>query len=153
MFKRLYLYENGRKEIYVYQRINLLYMGIFMKEFYQMSSKEALEQMNSSMNGVSKEEASSLLEKHGENVLQEGERKSLLMVFLEQFKDLLVIILMIAATISMISGNVESTVVIIIVIILNALLGTVQFAKAQKSLDSLKALSSPNASLRFPQKN
>ena len=64
---------------------------------------------------------------------------------MEQFCDLLVVILIIAALISMVSGNVESTVVILAVIILNAILGTVQHAKAEKSLDSLKSLSSPNA--------
>lgn len=66
---------------------------------------------------------------------------------------LLVVILIIAALISMVSGNVESTVVILAVIILNAILGTVQHAKAEKSLDSLKSLSSPNAKvLRDGQK-
>ena len=80
-------------------------------------------------------------------------RKSTLQVFLEQFCDLLVVILIIAALISMVSGNVESTVVILAVIILNAILGTVQHAKAEKSLDSLKSLSSPNAKvLRDGQK-
>lgn len=89
----------------------------------------------------------------GENVLEEGKRKSTLQVFLEQFCDLLVVILIIAALISMVSGNVESTVVILAVIILNAILGTVQHAKAEKSLDSLKSLSSPNAKvLRDGQK-
>ncbi|CCX97353.1 putative uncharacterized protein [Enterocloster bolteae CAG:59] len=72
---------------------------------------------------------------------------------MEQFCDLLVVILIIAALISMVSGNVESTVVILAVIILNAILGTVQHAKAEKSLDSLKSLSSPNAKvLRDGQK-
>ena len=67
------------------------------------------------------------------------------MIFLEQFKDLLVIILIIAAIISMSTGNVESAVVIIAVLILNAILGTVQFVKAEKSLESLKNLSAPIA--------
>ena len=66
-------------------------------------------------------------------------------MFLEQFKDLLVIILMIAAVISALSSNVESTIVIFAVLILNAVLGTVQYVKAEKSLESLKAMSSPYA--------
>ena len=66
-------------------------------------------------------------------------------VFLEQFKDLLVVILIAAAVISMLSGNVESTVVIFAVLILNAVLGTVQHCKAEKSLESLKAMSAPTA--------
>ena len=68
--------------------------------------------------------------------------------FLSQFADLLVVILIIAAIISMISGNVESTVVIVAVIIMNAVLGTIQHKKAEKSLDSLKSLSSPSAKVQ-----
>lgn len=81
----------------------------------------------------------------GENILQEGKKKSTLEVFLGQFCDLLVVILIIAAIISMFSGNEESTIVILLVLIMNAVLGTVQHVKAQRSLDSLKQLSSPNA--------
>ena len=69
----------------------------------------------------------------------------MLQIFLEQFKDLLVIILIIAALISAVSENVESTIVIFAVLILNAILGTVQYLKAEKSLESLKAMSSPTA--------
>ena len=69
----------------------------------------------------------------------------MLQVFLGQFADLLVVILIIAAAISAFSGNMESTLVILVVIVLNAVLGTVQYKKAEKSLDSLKSLSSPNA--------
>lgn len=77
--------------------------------------------------------------------LRGGKKKSTLQVFLSQFADLLVIILIIAAGISMFTGNQESTLVIVAVIILNAILGTVQHKKAEKSLDSLKSLSSPTA--------
>ncbi|MCB6575215.1 hypothetical protein LI165_14395, partial [Phascolarctobacterium faecium] len=66
-------------------------------------------------------------------------------VFLEQFKDLLVVILTIAAIISLLSGESESTIVIFAVLLLNAVLGTVQYVKAEKSLESLKAMSSPVA--------
>ena len=84
-------------------------------------------------------------EQYGPNKLSEGKKKSTLQVFLEQFKDLLVIILIIAALISAVSENVESTIVIFAVLILNAILGTVQYVKAEKSLESLKAMSSPTA--------
>ncbi len=77
--------------------------------------------------------------------LRAGEKRSALQVFLDQFKDLLVIILIIAAVISMISGDVESTAVIFAVLLLNAVLGTVEHQKAEKSLDSLKSLSAPMA--------
>ncbi len=116
-----------------------------MKQAYQMELDEVFEQTEADEKGLTLEEVRSRLKKYGENVLQEGKKKTALVVFLEQFKDLLVLILMIAAVISMVSGNVESTVVIFVVIVLNAILGTVQYVKAEKSLDSLKALSSPCA--------
>ena len=79
------------------------------------------------------------------NELVEGKRTSTFAVFFGQFKDLLVIILLIAAFISFLLGEVGSTVVILIVVILNAILGTVQHVKAEQSLDNLKALTSPVA--------
>ena len=81
----------------------------------------------------------------GPNKLSEGRKKSVAVVFLEQFKDLLVVILTIAAIISLLSGESESTIVIFAVLLLNAVLGTVQYVKAEKSLESLKAMSSPVA--------
>ena len=116
-----------------------------MKEWYQQTKEELLEHFRVTEHGLTGEEASKRLAESGENVLKEGKRKSTLQVFFEQFCDLLVVILIIAALISMVSGNVESTIVIIAVIVLNAILGTVQHAKAEKSLDSLKSLSSPSA--------
>ena len=124
-----------------------------MKEWYQQTKEELLEHFRVTEHGLTGEEAGKRLAESGENVLKEGKRKSTLQVFFEQFCDLLVVILIIAALISMVSGNVESTIVIIAVIVLNAILGTVQHAKAEKSLDSLKSLSSPNAKvLRDGQK-
>ncbi len=116
-----------------------------MKEWYQQTKEDLLEHFRVTEHGLSGEEAGKRLAEKGENVLKEGKRKSTLQVFFEQFCDLLVVILIIAALISMVSGNVESTIVIIAVIVLNAILGTVQHAKAEKSLDSLKSLSSPSA--------
>ncbi len=116
-----------------------------MKDFYLMTKEEVLEKLDTSSNGFSKNQVQEKLEKYGLNQLQEGKRKTTFEVFLSQFADLLVIILIIAAIISMLSGNIESTIVIFVVIIMNAVLGTVQHKKAEKSLDSLKSLSSPNA--------
>ena len=116
-----------------------------MKEWYQMREDEVLEALGSDVNGLSSEKAEALLKTHGENVLRETKKKSVWRVFAEQFADLLVIILIIAAIISMISGNVESTIVIFAVITMNAILGTVQHEKAEKSLASLKTLSAPTA--------
>ena len=113
--------------------------------YHRQTPEQALEEQKVSLSGLSAQEASRREEAFGPNKLSEGKKKSILQVFLEQFKDLLVIILMAAACISAASGNVESTIVIFAVLILNAILGTVQYLKAEKSLESLKAMSSPTA--------
>ena len=116
-----------------------------MKNWYQMSQAQVMKTKETSGEGISGAEAAKRLKQYGPNILEEGKKKSLLQVFGEQFLDLLVIILIIAAVISALSGNPESTAVIIVVLILNAILGTVQYSKARKSLESLKNLSSPRA--------
>ena len=113
--------------------------------YYKQTPQQALETQKTSANGLSGQEVQARAQQFGPNQLAEGEKKSVLQVFAEQFKDLLVIILIIAALISAASGNLESTIVIIAVLILNAILGTVQYFKAEKSLESLKAMSSPTA--------
>lgn len=115
------------------------------KNYWNYSTKELEKEFNVTENGLSDSRVEEILREKGENVLQEGKKKSILQVFLGQFCDLLVVILIIAAIISMFSGNVESTIVILLVLIMNAVLGTVQHVKAQRSLESLKQLSSPNA--------
>lgn len=95
--------------------------------------------------GLSTKQVNQIRQEKGQNILQEGKKKSVFEVFAEQFCDLLVIILLIAAGISMFSGDAESTIVILLVLVMNAVLGTIQHVKAQKSLDSLKQLSSPSA--------
>lgn len=116
-----------------------------MKTWYQRTEEDILTELHVTKDGHRSEAAAELLETKGENVLEGGKKKSTLQVFLSQFADLLVIILIIAAVISAFTGSEESTIVIIAVIILNAILGTVQHKKAEKSLDSLKSLSSPLA--------
>ena len=116
-----------------------------MKNWYQLTESETLDNLGVTSEGLSSQQADSLLEKHGKNVLEESKKKSVFQVFLSQFADLMVIILIIAAIVSMFSGSVESTIVIFAVITLNAILGTVQHVKAEKSLESLKSLSSPSA--------
>ena len=105
--------------------------------WYQLTKEQVLEKLGVTKDGLSLKNAEEILQKNGENVLQEGKRKTALQVFLSQFADLLVIILIIAAIISMFSGNIESTIVIFAVITLNAILGTVQHINEEKSLDSL----------------
>ena len=115
-------------------------MSLFNKE-----KDFVLMEMQSSLNGLSSAESKARLEKYGENKLTEKKKKSAIIVFLEQFKDLLVIILLIAAIISGATGEWAGMGVIFAVIIMNAILGTVQYLKAEKSLDALKKLSAPSA--------
>ncbi len=116
-----------------------------MEKQWKLSQQALLEELQTSMDGLTQEEAKKRLEQYGYNKLQEGKRKGVLQVFAEQFADLLVVILIIAAVISALTGGIEGTIVILAVLILNAILGTVQHFKAQKSLDSLKAMAAPNA--------
>lgn len=116
-----------------------------MTQYHQQSSAEVMNKLSVTNQGLSDSDVQKRQEVYGFNVLEEGKKISTLAVFFGQFKDLLVIILMVAAAISFLLGEVESTIVILIVIILNAILGTVQHVKAEKSLGNLKALSSPIA--------
>lgn len=116
-----------------------------MKQYYLQTKDEVLKEFKTGSDGLSTKQADENLAKYGRNALVEGKKKTAFQVFLEQFKDLMVIILIIAAVISAFTGDLESTLVIIAVLILNAILGTVQHVKAEKSLESLKSLSSPSA--------
>jgi len=114
-------------------------------DFYKLSREAAAKEIGASLEGLTASEAADRLKKYGKNELQEEGRKSPLLVFLSQYKDFLVIILIIAAIISMILGDIESSLVILVVITINAILGTAQELKAEASLAGLKAMSSPTA--------
>lgn len=116
-----------------------------MEKYFQKSIEETMKYFNVSKNGLNSKETKKQRELYGYNELVEKKKDTILKVFLEQFKDFLVIILIIAGIISMVTGNIESTIVIFAVITLNAILGTVQHVKAENSLNSLKKLSSPHA--------
>lgn len=115
------------------------------KEIWSCSVEELMKRLHATENGLSEADVERIRKEKGENILTEGRKKSTISVFFSQFADLLVIILIIAAIVSMFSGNVESTIVILLVLVMNAVLGTIQHVKAQKSLESLKQLSSPSA--------
>ncbi len=116
-----------------------------MKNYYQLSGEETLKSINGSTEPLSEEQIRANQEKYGPNELVEGKKKSVLQIFLEQYKDFLVIILIIAAIVSGMVGDTEAAVVILVVITMNAILGTVQTIKAEQSLESLKKLSGPEA--------
>ena len=113
--------------------------------YYQKRISEVMKACETSENGLSHEEIIKRHQQFGYNILDEKKKANPFMIFLKQFQDLLVIILIIAAIISGMSGQIESTIVIVSVIIVNAILGTIQTLKAEKSLDSLKKLSVPKA--------
>ena len=116
-----------------------------MRGYYEKTPEESLEMLGVTSNGLNDEEITKRREEYGFNELEEAARKSPFQVFLEQFKDFLVIILLGAAIISAFLGKLESTIVIMVVVIINSILGTIQHIKAEQSLKGLKALSSPVA--------
>ena len=116
-----------------------------MKTYYQMSEEEIRQEVNQGSQPLTVDQVRNRQKEYGPNELIEGEKKSLLGIFAEQFRDFLVIILMISAAVSWILGEGESALVILVVITMNAVLGTVQTVKAEQSLSSLKRLCSPSA--------
>lgn len=116
-----------------------------MSAFYNKDIDSVRQEVNGSLEPLSNQQVKINQEKYGLNELVETKAKSIPMIFLEQYKDFLVIILIIAALISGFLGDIESAIVILIVITINAILGTVQTVKAEQSLNSLKELSSPSA--------
>lgn len=114
-----------------------------MKDFYKMTTDEVMQELQTNEKGLDDIEVENMRKLYGRNVLQEAKKPSPILIFLSQFKDFLVWILLVAATLSALLGKIESTLVIIVVVILNAILGTVQHLKAEESLQALKALSSP----------
>ncbi|MDD3027794.1 MAG: cation-translocating P-type ATPase [Erysipelotrichaceae bacterium] len=116
-----------------------------MQRYELKSVEEVMDYLKTSPQGLNSSQVEQSRKEHGANKLAEEKPVSPLIIFLSQFKDFLVIILIVAAILSAAMGKFESTLVIIAVLILNAVLGTVQHIKAEKSLASLKKLSSPTA--------
>ena len=112
---------------------------------YQMKKEDVLKMLGTDENGLTQNQAKENQKKYGKNELAEGKKNNPFILFLEQYRDFLVIILIIAAIISGVLGDIESAIVIFVVITINAILGTVQHIKAEQSLDSLKEMSAPTA--------
>ncbi|MEW6696903.1 MAG: cation-translocating P-type ATPase [Bacillota bacterium] len=122
-------------------------------EYFKLPTTKVLEILGVSEKGLDDEQVKIRRQEQGFNELEEQDKKGPVQIFLEQFKDFLVLILVAAAIISAFIGKAESSVIIMIVVIFNAILGTAQFLKAEQSLKSLKKLSSPTAKvLRNGQK-
>lgn len=113
--------------------------------FYKKNFIDIIKETESSMEGLSSSEADKRLREQGFNELKEGNKVPLWKMFLESFKDPLVIILLIAAIVQVFLGEWVESLIIFLVVILNSILGVTQTRKAESSLNSLKKLSSPNA--------
>ncbi|MBB6714749.1 calcium-translocating P-type ATPase, PMCA-type [Clostridium gasigenes] len=114
--------------------------------WFNKTSEEALKELNSNaLNGLSSTDAKERLETNGENKLAGKKKKSIAMLFFIQINDVMIYILLGAALISGIVGEISDAVIILIVILVNALIGLVQESKAEKALDALKKLSTPKA--------
>ena len=120
-------------------------MDEMKKRIWEKTRMELFRELDCRAEGLTAAEARQRLETYGPNELRSGGKKSAARVFLEQFRDFLVVILILAAAVSAALGDGESALVILAVITMNAVLGTVQTVKAAASLDSLKRMSAPTA--------
>lgn len=118
------------------------------KEYFRLPVEACFKDLETRSEGLTNDEVSQRLETYGKNALEEGHKPTLFAKFLEQFKDLMIIILLVAAVISGIFGDVSDTFIILAVVLLNAVIGVVQEYKAEKALEALKNMSLPFAKVR-----
>jgi Ca2+-transporting ATPase len=118
--------------------------GVLM-HWHQKEIKEVIEDLRSSLKGLSSEEAGNLLGEHGPNELKEKKKKIPLLMFLDQFKDFMILVLIAAAIISGIIGEISDTIAIIVIIFLNAIIGFIQEYRAEKAMTALKKMAAPSA--------
>jgi len=111
----------------------------------KLSADETLKTLNSSINGLSSSEAQKRLSEHGKNELVEEKKAGPLRIFLEQFKEILILILIIAAIAAYYVGDTIDAVVILVVVVINAVVGFIQEYRAEKAMEKLKGLISTEA--------
>jgi Ca2+-transporting ATPase len=116
--------------------------------FYAQEAEAVLKELQTDVNGLSNDEAKTRLSQYGANELEEGKKKSLVQKFFEQFKDLMIIVLLAAAIISaVVSHEIVDSIIILAVVIINAIMGVVQEAKAEQAIEALREMSTPNANV------
>lgn len=113
--------------------------------WHNLSITNALHEMGSTLQGISSNEATQRLSKYGNNELEEKEKKPAWYLFLHQFKDFMIVILMAAAVISGFAGDLTDTIIILVIVVLNAIVGFVQEYRAEKAMDALKKMASLNS--------
>src|SRR3989337_1307493 len=112
-------------------------------DWHLLTTDAVLEKLGTGKNGLSSTEAKDRLAKYGQNLLKEAPKKSPFLLFLKQFIDVLVLILIAAAVISAFTGDVTDTIVIIFIVFLNATIGFTQEYRAERAMDALKKLEAP----------
>lgn len=113
--------------------------------WFNNSIEDVIADTQSSTQGLESTEASARLEKWGPNKLQEKAKKSLFAIFIDQFKDFMIVVLMLAAVIAGLVGEASDTIAIVVIIFLNGLIGFVQEFRAEKAMEALKRMSAPHA--------
>jgi Ca2+-transporting ATPase len=116
-------------------------------KWHQLDPKEVLEKLQSSDMGLTSEEAQQRLDRYGPNELIEKKRKSVWMMFLDQFKDFMILVLIAAAVVAGVIGEPSDTIAIVVIVLLNAILGFVQEYRAEKAMAALKKLAAPSATV------
>jgi len=120
-------------------------LNLNFTEFYSKDIETTLENLKTSLNGLSYQEAEERLKVYGKNVIEEGKKKSIFALFMEQFKNVMVLVLFAAAIISILLGEAADAAIILAVLLINAVFGVVQELKAEKAIDALKKLNMPYA--------
>ena len=119
--------------------------------FYVQDEKTVLSGLESSKKGLTSTQAKQRLADYGYNELEEDEKRTILAKFIDQFKDLMIIILLVAAALSVITegmGGLTDAIIILVVVVLNAAFGVYQEGQAEAAIEDLKSMSSPHARVR-----
>ena len=116
--------------------------------YYNQTGEEVLVKLDSSLDGLDSAQIKERQAKYGPNVLESKKHSTLLQKFIAQFKDLMIIILMVAALVAMFAGEVSDALIIFLVVLLNAVFGVFQEAKAENAIDALQEMTTPYSRVR-----